>query len=276
LVANGRERTAALRDQHRDTQRRLRAARSRLKRAQKVLAERPVAIYKGGMPGAGAVSLEADGYSDIASRGTYLAALSEGDQDVAARVRDVRGQVKNEVLEVRELERKAAEHARELERARKTVSSAARRARGQVADFAEARSAQARRLGRLRGKIDAWTDAVQRAERVSRAEARRRVVGQLQAPSQSPGSAPRSPGRSPSPQGNGKYSVPTSVVMCESGGNYGAVNPGSGAGGAYQIIPDTWRRYGGKGKPQNAPKRQQDRIAAQIWADSGSSAWSCS
>ena len=63
--------------------------------------------------------------------------------------------------------------------------------------------------------------------------------------------------------------------MCESGGNYGAVNPSSGAGGAYQILPSTWELYGGQGEPQNAPKAEQDRIAAEIWADSGPGAWVC-
>ncbi len=63
--------------------------------------------------------------------------------------------------------------------------------------------------------------------------------------------------------------------MCESGGNYGAVNPGSGAGGAYQILPSTWSLYGGQGAPQDAPKEEQDRIAAEIWADSGPGAWVC-
>ena len=33
--------------------------------------------------------------------------------------------------------------------------------------------------------------------------------------------------------------------------------------------------YGGKGSPQNGSKQQQDQIAAQIWADSGSGAWVC-
>jgi muramidase (phage lysozyme) len=64
-------------------------------------------------------------------------------------------------------------------------------------------------------------------------------------------------------------------VMCESGGNYGAVNPSSGAGGAYQILPSTWGTYGGNGSPQNASKQEQDQIAAQIWSDSGSGAWAC-
>lgn len=71
------------------------------------------------------------------------------------------------------------------------------------------------------------------------------------------------------------YSIPSRVVQCESKGNYSAVNSSSGAGGAYQILPSTWRAYGGSGSPQNASKSQQDAIAAKIWAASGSSAWSC-
>ena len=57
--------------------------------------------------------------------------------------------------------------------------------------------------------------------------------------------------------------------MCESGGNYGALNASSGAGGAYQILPSTWELYGGQGRTAEAPKAEQDRIAAEIWADSG-------
>jgi resuscitation-promoting factor RpfA len=63
--------------------------------------------------------------------------------------------------------------------------------------------------------------------------------------------------------------------MCESCGNFNAVNPSSGAGGAYQILPSTWRLYGGSGAPQDASPSAQSQVAAQIWADSGSSAWAC-
>ena len=63
--------------------------------------------------------------------------------------------------------------------------------------------------------------------------------------------------------------------MCESGGNYQAYNASSGAGGAYQILPSTWRAYGGEGAPQDGSKAEQDRIAGEIWRASGPSAWSC-
>ena len=69
--------------------------------------------------------------------------------------------------------------------------------------------------------------------------------------------------------------IPESIVQCESGGNLEAVNPCSGAGGAYQILPSTWELYGGEGLPQNASPEEQSQIAAEIWADSGAAAWEC-
>ena len=73
----------------------------------------------------------------------------------------------------------------------------------------------------------------------------------------------------------GDWAIPEQIVMCESGGNWDAVNPSSGAGGAYQILPSTWDLYGGDGDPQDASPAEQSDIAAQIWADSGSAAWVC-
>ncbi len=88
-------------------------------------------------------------------------------------------------------------------------------------------------------------------------------------------------GRSPRPtatsssSSTGHYSIPASIVMCESGGNYRAVNQSTGAGGAYQILPSTWTSYGGTGLPQDAPPAEQDAIAAKIYAADGRGAWSC-
>ena len=73
----------------------------------------------------------------------------------------------------------------------------------------------------------------------------------------------------------GDWAIPEAIVMCESGGNFNAVNSSSGAGGAYQILPSTWRLYGGSGAPQDASASLQSQIAAQIWRDSGPSAWAC-
>jgi hypothetical protein len=75
--------------------------------------------------------------------------------------------------------------------------------------------------------------------------------------------------------GSSGYSIPSYIVQCESGGNWHAVNPSSGAGGAYQIMPSTWRAYGGTGLPQNASPGEQSAIASKIWSSSGPGAWQC-
>lgn len=80
---------------------------------------------------------------------------------------------------------------------------------------------------------------------------------------------------SSSTQSSSGYSIPASIVMCESGGNWSAVNSSTGAGGAYQIMPSTWAAYGGTGLPQDASPSEQSAIAAKIWASSGPGAWSC-
>jgi muramidase (phage lysozyme) len=75
----------------------------------------------------------------------------------------------------------------------------------------------------------------------------------------------------------GDFSIPSSVVMCESGGNYRAVNPNSGAGGAYQMLPQTYKGLGGRyAAPQVAPRWEQDQLAAKLWAGGrGAGNWAC-
>lgn len=82
-------------------------------------------------------------------------------------------------------------------------------------------------------------------------------------------------------QSGGSYSIPREIVMCESGGDYSAVNgsnPNRPAG-AYQIITSTWTGYGGgKYAPtaDAATPAQQDEIASRIWAGgAGRGQWEC-
>jgi len=67
--------------------------------------------------------------------------------------------------------------------------------------------------------------------------------------------------------------LPACTWQPESGGNPQAVNPTTGAGGYYQIMPSTWAAYGGTGAPQDAPLSEQTAIAEKIWANQGPSAW---
>ena len=63
------------------------------------------------------------------------------------------------------------------------------------------------------------------------------------------------------------------VIQRESGGNAGAVNASSGAGGLYGFLPSTWQALGFSGLPENASVSQQNAAFAKEYAQSGSSAW---
>lgn len=76
---------------------------------------------------------------------------------------------------------------------------------------------------------------------------------------------------------SGSSAAPGSFQSCvlsrESGGNYSAVNPSSGAGGAYQFLPSTWSSLGMPGSPQDASPAQQDQAFQQLYAQQGSAPW---
>jgi hypothetical protein len=63
------------------------------------------------------------------------------------------------------------------------------------------------------------------------------------------------------------------IAACESGGDPTAVSPGGRYRGKYQFSRATWRGVGGTGDPAQAPEAEQDRLAAKLLAQSGTSPW---
>jgi septal ring factor EnvC (AmiA/AmiB activator) len=218
--------------------------RARYKQAVAVLSERLVDIYKGADPDYVSVLLESNGYADLQSRATYLDALHDADRRVADQVAELNEQVSGEVDRIAGIKSEIDTESQRLEDAQTEFAETRGEAQQRMAEVSEARSGARSRLAEVEGAIEELEQE------------------QLEASG------------SPAYEG-GPYAIPTYIVMCESGGNYRAYNPSSGAGGAYQIIPSTWRAYGGEGLAHQAPKAEQDRIAAMIWRDSGPSAWSC-
>ncbi len=252
LLARGREREAELNQRVTETETKLSAARDRLHRALQALSNRLVAIYKGDVPDATTLLLESKGFDDLVTREDFLKRIEDSDSDLAGRVRSLRDEFETQLAAVRRTRAQAAAYDRRLETAHAQIDAARATAESQAAALAEARSSQAHSLNALRSHVGQWTQRVQHLQSVSAAQAQRQVAGWV-----------------------GQWAIPEAIVMCESGGNFHAVNPSSGAGGAYQILPSTWAAYGGRGLPQNASPAEQSRIAAQIWRDSGPSAWEC-
>jgi septal ring factor EnvC (AmiA/AmiB activator) len=254
LLAEGRERAAELADELQLTRHRLVVEKARLLRSRAVLAERLVAIYESGTPSTADLVFGSGDYEDFLTQSDYLRAISEADSALADRVAEVRATVHRQVLEVAALKAEAVAYDERLEAARSEIAAVRETAQAAAARLQSLQGSREASLATLKSDISEWVDQIQEAHLAeSEAEAEEEVGRWL----------------------GGPYSIPTYIVMCESGGNYSALNSSSGAGGAYQILPSTWELYGGQGEPQNAPKAEQDRIAAEIWADSGGSAWVC-
>jgi septal ring factor EnvC (AmiA/AmiB activator) len=258
LLAEGQERAAELSRKLDLTRGRLGREKARLRRSRAALAARLVAIYEAGTPSAASLIFGSGDYRELTTRADYLRAIEESDSALADRVEQVRDRVRREAERVAELEARAIAYNERLAAARARIAGVRAVAReAAVAQEAIAAERQAS-LAELKTSIGRWVQEVREARaaeaRAASAAAAEEEVGRWL---------------------GGPYAIPTYIVMCESGGNYSALNPSSGAGGAYQILPSTWQLYGGQGEPQNAPKAEQDRIAGEIWADSGGGAWVC-
>jgi septal ring factor EnvC (AmiA/AmiB activator) len=252
VLAEGREREARLEAQVADTRDQLAAARAQLQRGLNALSNRLVDIYRGGMPDATALLLEADGYDDLQTRAEYLRRIEEADASLVDRVRSLRNEVDKRLAAVEESRQRAQDFNAQIEGARDEIAAVRAQAEARAQQLAALRAQRQAAIASLQAQVGEWQDDVARLQRISARQARTEVAHWV-----------------------GDYAIPESIVMCESGGNFGAVNPSSGAGGAYQILPSTWELYGGHGNPEDASPQEQSEIAAQIWADSGAGAWEC-
>lgn len=258
LLETGEEKAARLAREVRKTQHQLAVAKQRLRRARRALAARLVAIYESGVPDTASAILAASSFDELATRTEYLARIEQSDSDLAQRVAEVRRSVAAALQRVAKLKARVDAYNERLAAARSEVASVREAAEAATARLQAIEASRQASLAKLKTSIADWVGEIQaaraaQAERISAEEAEGEVERWL----------------------GGPYAIPAYIVMCESGGNYGALNPSSGAGGAYQILPSTWELYGGEGEPQDAPKAEQDRIAGEIWADSGPSAWVC-
>lgn len=118
-----------------------------------------------------------------------------------------------------------------------------------------------------------------RQDRRQRREARQDAA---QAAAYAAQQAAATPSPQPSPVGNvstvGMSAFEACVINNESGGNPGAVNPSSGAGGLFQFLPSTWASLGYAaaypGGAQTAPVSVQYQAFFKLYAEAGTAPWS--
>ncbi|MGH3157718.1 MAG: transglycosylase family protein [Streptosporangiaceae bacterium] len=96
------------------------------------------------------------------------------------------------------------------------------------------------------------------------------------APSAAPYAAPvtsEAPAYAESADYSGSGGFQSCVIRAESGGDAGAVNPDTGAGGLYGFLPSTWQALGYSGLPEDASVAEQNAAYEKEYSESGSSAW---
>jgi len=288
------ERVALARTRRELLRARLRLAmlRARLARARAALARQLVSGYERPQPDLVDVVLEAHGFSQLldelnflgdaehqqqqlialtrrakaqaAATARRLAALADAEQQealaAAQRVQALAGM--NELLGSREL---ALAHARAAQEA----ALAASQARGRELENAIAQ-VRAEQAAAARAAAAAAASAASQSAASGGGEGPSPVASSTAGTTSAPTPA------GPTFSGSGGWAIPYAVVLCESGGQ--DLTPNSaGASGYYQILPSTWKEYGGTGPAAYlASKAEQDAVASRIWAGgSGASAWVC-
>jgi septal ring factor EnvC (AmiA/AmiB activator) len=243
---------------------RLTMLRARLARAQLLLARQLVSRYEGDRPDLVTVVLDAHGFNDLLEKLDFLHRVEQQQQSVIVLTRVAKAQADAAARQLAKLE--AADRRITQEEALRDRALAGMNAllQSKQAALAKARSAQQAALAASRAQGRRLQSQISRIE-AQQAAARAAAAAAASAGSGAPALGP-----------SGGWAIPYAIVLCESGGQNMPPNS-AGASGYYQIIPGTWRAYGGTGPAAYlAPKSEQDAVAARIWdGGRGASAWVC-
>ncbi|MDX6554906.1 MAG: hypothetical protein QOD86_1101 [Miltoncostaeaceae bacterium] len=252
--ATAEARVGQLRQQIRDNTANLKIARTSHRDAQKRLAERLVAIYAEEPPSFVELLMSSGSISGAVNVHAVLDHLREQDAAIVVSIENSRAR---------------------LVSGRKQLIADRAEAEAQLAEAsardAELRSLTAARRGVLeqaRGTLDGLVGQEQLAE------AQRAQEAALAARAAAP--APAGYSAAPAPDatgGGGGGSTLEAIAQCESGGNPRAVSPDGQYRGKYQFSAGTWQAVGGSGDPAAASEAEQDRRAAMLYAQQGSSPW---
>jgi septal ring factor EnvC (AmiA/AmiB activator) len=244
---------------------RLGILRTRLARGRMLLARQLVSNYESSPPDLVTVVVESNGFRDLLEKLTYLRDAERQQQKIITITRAAKANADAAARRLTKLElrdRQITYDTMLREQALVGMNSLLQAKQGALRRAQsikqQALSASRARASQLQGEIT-QIEAQQAAQQAAQAQ-------------QSAASVNGGPALGPS----GGWAIPYQIVLCESGGQNLPPN-GAGASGYYQILPATWKLFGGSGPAAYlASKAEQDAVASRIWrGGSGASNWVC-
>jgi septal ring factor EnvC (AmiA/AmiB activator) len=249
-LASAEARLAATRERLGEGRRRLERLRRRHAAGRDLLAAQLVADYKADPPDIVSLVLGATTFADLIERIAFARRIRDRNAEIVARVQDARVRTRRLASVLGRLAAERRENAQAIAARRAALATMRDGLAARQATLVSARAARTRALAGTRsGRLTAQRSL------------RRLIAARARAIAQAPG---------------GPWAIPWPIVQCESGGQNLPPNS-AGASGYYQMLPSTWEGLGGSTPHAYlAPKAEQDRLAAALWAGgAGARNWVC-
>jgi septal ring factor EnvC (AmiA/AmiB activator) len=271
-LAAERTKLAAARAAVRREEARVSLLKARLGRARLILARQLVSGYENAKPDLVSVVLSANGFGQLLNELTFLSDAENQQQKIIRITRAAKREAQAATVSLTRLQDADARTTKETATEASALAGMNALLQSREAAIGHARAAQETALGAARVRGAQLQDAITRVQAQEAAAARAAALATQQQASQ--GSATSSVGAALASSGG--WVIPSPIVLCESGGQNLPPNS-AGASGYYQIIPGTWRLFGGTGPAAYlASKAEQDAVASRIWAGgAGASDWVC-
>jgi septal ring factor EnvC (AmiA/AmiB activator) len=262
--------------------------RKRLDRARMLLSRQLLSSYEGDHPDLVSVVLEAHGFKSLLEQINFLGRAEHQQQAMIAVTKLAKAQATQAANQLAANEARDRQMAADASTRQQALTGMNALLQSRQSALARARSAQQISLQTSQSRASGLRSQIASVRAAQRAAAARAAAAQAAAaraaaatpsvPSSSASSSPSAPvSAGPiSAAPSGGWAIPYPIVLCESGGQNLPPNS-AGASGYYQIMPATWRLFGGSGPAAYlAGKGEQDAVASRIWnGGAGASNWVC-
>ncbi|MBV9607540.1 MAG: transglycosylase family protein [Solirubrobacterales bacterium] len=271
-LAHDRAQLAAVQSALTREQRLLALLRARLARARMLLGRQLLTNYEQAKPNLVSVVLEANGFKDLLDRLTFLRDAQQQQQAIITITREAKARADAAAAHLAALQANDREITYATAQRVRALAGMNLLLHSKQSALAQARSVQQNALAASQARGSHLQAEISHIEAEQAAAAAAAAAAAQQ--QSSAGGTPTPVG--PTYGASGGWAIPYAIVLCESGGQNLTPNS-AGASGYYQIMPATWKLFGGAGPAAYlASKAEQDAVASRIWnGGAGASNWVC-